>query len=109
NAAIFKEQGKALSDYANKDVKVLVVGNPANTNALIAQKCAPNIPKENFSAMTRLDHNRAIAYLSNLCDVPSSEIKNTIIWGNHSSTQYPDLRFAEVKGKGLVKDLVNIN
>lgn len=109
NAAIFKEQGKALSDFASKNVKVLVVGNPANTNALIAQKCAPNIPKENFSAMTRLDHNRALGFLSNKCNSPSSDIKNVIIWGNHSSTQYPDLRFAEVRGKGLVKELTNIS
>lgn len=102
NASIFQEQGKALSDFANPNVRVVVVGNPANTNALICQRCAPNIPKENFTAMTRLDHNRAIALLGNKCNVESSKVKNMIIWGNHSSTQYPDSRFAEIEGSGKV-------
>lgn len=98
NAAIFKEQGKALNDYSKKTVKVLVVGNPANTNALIAQTCAPSIPKENFSAMTRLDHNRALSLLAAKAGVAASEVQNVIIWGNHSSTQYPDAHHATVSG-----------
>lgn len=106
NASIFQEQGKALSDYSNPNVKVVVVGNPANTNALIAQRCAPNIPKENFTAMTRLDHNRAVSLIANQCKVESSNVKNVIIWGNHSSTQYPDSRFVEVEGSGKVVDLL---
>jgi len=98
NAAIFEVQGKALSDYSKKTVKVLVVGNPANTNALIAQRCAPNIPKENFSAMTRLDHNRAISMAASKAGVAPNEVSNVIIWGNHSSTQYPDLSHAKIAG-----------
>ncbi|KAF2069468.1 hypothetical protein CYY_009213 [Polysphondylium violaceum] len=92
NAAIFKVQGKAINDYANKNVKVLVVGNPANTNALIASTCAPNIPKENFSCLTRLDHNRAKAQIALKANVNVKDVHNVIIWGNHSSTQYPDSR-----------------
>jgi malate dehydrogenase len=98
NAAIFQVQGKALSDFSKKTVKVLVVGNPANTNALIAQRCAPNIPKENFSAMTRLDHNRAVSLLAHKAGVNASEVSNVIIWGNHSSTQYPDASHAVIAG-----------
>jgi len=96
NAKIFKQQGAALDQYAKKTVKVLVVGNPANTNALIASQCAPSIPKENFSALTRLDHNRAQAQialrLSEKCSttISAQDICNVTIWGNHSSTQYPD-------------------
>lgn len=96
NAKIFKQQGAALDQYAKKTCKVLVVGNPANTNALIAAQCAPSIPKENFSALTRLDHNRAQAQLAlklgKKCNaiVSAQDIKNVTIWGNHSSTQYPD-------------------
>ncbi|CAH1184777.1 unnamed protein product [Phyllotreta striolata] len=99
NVKIFKEQGSALDRYAKKDVKVLVVGNPANTNALICSKYAPSIPKENFTAMTRLDQNRAQAQISSRLGVPVGEVSNVIIWGNHSSTQFPDASHA----------LVNIN
>eukprot|EP01111_Echinosteliopsis_oligospora_P013900 TRINITY_DN510_c0_g1_i1.p1 TRINITY_DN510_c0_g1~~TRINITY_DN510_c0_g1_i1.p1 ORF type:complete len:375 (-),score=111.91 TRINITY_DN510_c0_g1_i1:55-1071(-) len=91
NAAIFKVQGKALNDYSSKNVKVVVVGNPANTNALLAQMSAPNLPKENFSALTRLDHNRAKAQIANRLKVSVGQVKNVAIWGNHSSTQYPDV------------------
>eukprot|EP00744_Colponema_vietnamica_P007896 GILI01011305.1.p1 GENE.GILI01011305.1~~GILI01011305.1.p1 ORF type:complete len:362 (+),score=130.68 GILI01011305.1:118-1203(+) len=91
NAAIFREQGRALNEYANKNVKVCVVGNPANTNALIASMNAPTIPKENFTALTRLDQNRAQAQLSAKCGVAVEQVKNVIIWGNHSATQYPDV------------------
>jgi len=100
NATIFVQQGKALSDYSKKTVKVCVVGNPANTNAAIAQASAPNIPKENFSALTRLDHNRAKAQLAKRLHVSPSAVKNTIIWGNHSSTQYPDTHHATVEHDG---------
>ena len=98
NAAIFEVQGKALNDYAKKTVKILVVGNPANTNALIAMTCAPSLPKENFSAMTRLDHNRALGFLAHKTGVHSSDVSNVIIWGNHSSTQYPDASHAVIAG-----------
>jgi len=97
NAAIFKEQGKALNEYASRNVKVLVVGNPANTNALIAAECAPNLPKENFTCLTRLDHNRAKAQIAQRLRVPVRDIHNVIIWGNHSSTQYPDINHAFVQ------------
>lgn len=96
NIKIFKVQGDALDKYAKKTVKVLVVGNPANTNALICSKYAPSIPKENFSAMTRLDQNRAVAHIAAKLGVPVSHVKNVIIWGNHSKTQYPDVRNAIV-------------
>lgn len=99
NANIFSTQGKALNDVANRNVKVLVTGNPANTNALIAINSAPDLNPENFSAMTRLDHNRAIAQLAQKCAVPVSDITNMTIWGNHSPSQYPDLHFAKVKGQ----------
>lgn len=99
NAAIFREQGAALNDHSKKTVKVLVVGNPANTNALIAQTCAPNIPKENFTAMTRLDHNRAKGFLASKSGVSASSVQNVIIWGNHSSTQYPDASHATIDGQ----------
>jgi len=99
NASIFSEQGKILDKIAKKDVKVLVVGNPANTNCLIVKKSAPSIPKENFSCLTRLDHNRAKYQLAEKAKVSASEVKNPIIWGNHSSTQYPDYRFATISGK----------
>jgi len=94
NTNIFKEQGGALDKWAKKTVKVLVVGNPANTNALVAQQSAPSIPKENFTALTRLDHNRAKAQLALKLGVPVSSIHNSFIWGNHSSTQYPDVNIA---------------
>jgi len=96
NAGIFKVQGKALSDYSSKNVKVVVVGNPANTNALLAQLSATNIPKENFSALTRLDHNRAKAQIALRLKVNIAQVHNVIIWGNHSSTQYPDVSHAYV-------------
>src|ERR1700743_1288497 len=90
NGGIFKPQGQALNAHAASDLKVLVVGNPANTNALIAQANAPDVPKERFTAMVRLDHNRAIAQLSAKAGVAVSDITNMTIWGNHSATQYPD-------------------
>ncbi len=91
NAAIFSAQGKAINDNANPNIKVLVVGNPANTNALITQRNAPDINPRQFTAMTRLDHNRAISQLGNKLEMDISSISNMTIWGNHSSTQYPDL------------------
>jgi malate dehydrogenase len=99
NGGIFKPQGKALSDSAKKDVKVLVVGNPANTNALIAQQNAPGLDAGRFTAMTRLDHNRAIRQLAGKVGRPVNAIRKMTIWGNHSVTQYPDLFHCEVDGK----------
>ena len=96
NGGIFKPQGEALNAHAASDLKVLVVGNPANTNALIAQANAPDIPKERFTAMVRLDHNRAIAQLSAKAGVAVSDIRHMTIWGNHSATQYPDVFHAEI-------------
>ncbi len=98
NAEIFSAQGKALNEVANRSVKVLVTGNPANTNALIALRNAPDLKPENFSSMSRLDHNRALSQLAEKCGVLTKDVKNVIIWGNHSATQYPDLHHAEVKG-----------
>ncbi|XP_015591577.1 malate dehydrogenase, cytoplasmic [Cephus cinctus] len=103
NVKIFKVQGEALDKYARKDVKVLVVGNPANTNALICSHYAPSIPKENFTAMTRLDQNRAQAALAARIGVQVDKVQNVIIWGNHSSTQYPDASHAVVDLSGGVK------
>jgi malate dehydrogenase len=102
NGAIFTVQGKALNNKAADDLKVLVVGNPANTNALIAMNNAPDVPRERFSAMTRLDHNRAIAQLANRTQSPVQEIKTMTIWGNHSTTQYPDIFHATVGGRSAV-------
>ena len=99
NAAIFSVQGKAINDNASRDVKVLVVGNPANTNALIAQRNAPDINPRQFTAMTRLDHNRGMAQLANKLGKTVNDITKMTIWGNHSSTQYPDLHHCEVDGK----------
>ncbi|WP_219466891.1 malate dehydrogenase [Nonomuraea rhizosphaerae] len=99
NGGIFGPQGKAINDHAADDIRVLVVGNPANTNALIAQRNAPDVPADRFTAMTRLDHNRALSQLAAKLQVPVTEIKNMTIWGNHSATQYPDLYHAEVGGK----------
>jgi malate dehydrogenase len=96
NAEIFSVQGKALNDAAHKNVKVLVTGNPANTNALIAMNNAPDLDPRCFSAMTRLDHNRSIAQLAEKSGVQTSDIKRVIVWGNHSSTQYPDLNHATI-------------
>ena len=99
NGAIFTVQGKALNDHASPDVKVLVVGNPANTNCLIAMNNAPDIPDEQFTAMTRLDHNRAMSQLAAKTGASVNDIKKMTIWGNHSATQYPDLFHCEVDGK----------
>ena len=99
NAAIFSVQGKALNDNASRDVKVLVVGNPANTNALIAMSNAPDLKPNSFTAMMRLDHNRAIAQLAHKTGVHSNEIRQMIIWGNHSTTQYPDINHALIGDK----------
>ena len=107
NGAIFGPQGKALNDHASRDVKVLVVGNPANTNALIAQAAAPDLNPRNFTAMTRLDHNRALSQLAEKTGTHTTDVAKMTIWGNHSSTQYPDISHATVKGKaakGLVDD-----
>ena len=99
NAKIFSAQGKALDAVAARDVRVLVVGNPANTNSLIAQRNAPSLPPHRFTAMTRLDHNRGLAQLTEKSGAPLAEVKKVIIWGNHSATQYPDLHHATVAGK----------
>jgi malate dehydrogenase len=99
NAKIFSAQGKALDSVASRDVRVLVVGNPANTNALIAQRNAPSLPPRNFTAMTRLDHNRGLAQLTEKSGAKLADVKKVIIWGNHSATQYPDLHHAVVSGK----------
>ena len=103
NGGIFGPQGKALNDNAADDIKVLVTGNPANTNALIAMNNAPDIPRERFNALTRLDHNRAISQLAEKLDVPVTEITNMTIWGNHSATQYPDLYNAKVGGENAAE------
>jgi malate dehydrogenase len=101
NAKIFIAQGKALDAVADRGVKVLVVGNPANTNAYIAMKSAPSLPKKNFTAMLRLDHNRALSQLATKAGVPVGSIEKLIVWGNHSPTMYPDYRFATVDGASL--------
>ena len=106
NGAIFTAQGRALNDVAADDVRILVTGNPANTNALIALKNAPDIPAERFNALTRLDHNRAKSQLAAKVGSPVGDIKKMTIWGNHSSTQYPDLFHCEVNGKNAA-ELVN--
>ncbi len=106
NAKIFIEQGRALNDAASRDIKVLVVGNPANTNAYIAMKSAPDLPKKNFTAMLRLDHNRALSQLATRAGVAVGDIEKMVVWGNHSPTMYPDYRFATVGGASL-KDRIN--
>jgi malate dehydrogenase len=106
NGAIFTVQGKALNDHAADDVRVAVTGNPANTNALIAMSNAPDIPRERFSALTRLDHNRALAQLAAKTGVSVNDIRKMTIWGNHSATQYPDIFHAEVNGQNAAQ-LVN--
>lgn len=103
NAAIFSVQGKAINDNASKDIKVLVVGNPANTNALIAQRNAPDIDPRNFTAMTRLDHNRAMTQIAQKTGKTVNDVKKMTIWGNHSATQYPDLFNTEVEGKAAIE------
>ncbi|MDX1292484.1 MAG: malate dehydrogenase [Hyphomonas sp.] len=102
NGGIFGPQGKAINDHASRDVKVLVVGNPANTNALIAQQNAPDLDPKCFTAMVRLDHNRAMSQLAEKTGTHNTDIKKMIIWGNHSSTQYPDLHHATVKGEAAL-------
>jgi len=106
NAQIFTAQGKALNAVASRNVKVLVVGNPANTNAYIAQQSAPDLPAENFTAMLRLDHNRALSQLAARTGKPVASIKKLVVWGNHSPTMYPDYRFASIDGQDA-KTLVN--
>jgi|TARA_B110000438_G_scaffold43720_1_gene43635 malate dehydrogenase len=105
NAKIFTHQGRAINDNASQQIRVLVVGNPANTNALIASSNAPNINPQNFTAMTRLDHNRAMAHLAKKLNVDSQDIKKMIIWGNHSATQYPDIDHVTVENT-LIKDQI---
>ena len=102
NAAIFSAQGQAINEVASRGIKVLVVGNPANTNALIAQRNAPDIDPRQFTAMTRLDHNRTMAQLGNKLGKSINDVKKMTIWGNHSSTQYPDLHHCEVDGKAAI-------
>ena len=106
NAEIFKVQGKALNDVASRNVKVLVVGNPANTNAYIAMKSAPDLPAKNFTAMLRLDHNRALSQLAAKSGKKVADIENLIVWGNHSPTMYPDIRFATANG-GKIAQVIN--
>ncbi|MCO5401090.1 malate dehydrogenase [Ralstonia soli] len=106
NAQIFTAQGKALNAVAKRDVKVLVVGNPANTNAYIAMKSAPDLPRENFTAMLRLDHNRALSQIAAKTGKPVSSIEKLFVWGNHSPTMYADYRYATIDGKS-VKDMIN--
>jgi malate dehydrogenase len=106
NARIFIAQGKALDAVASRHVKVLVVGNPANTNAYIAMRSAPGLPKKNFTAMLRLDHNRSLSQLATRAGVPVGAIEKLVVWGNHSPTMYPDYRFATADGASL-KDRIN--
>ncbi|MBP2584222.1 malate dehydrogenase [Streptomyces sp. PvR006] len=103
NGGIFKPQGQAINAHAADDIKVLVVGNPANTNALIAQQSAPDVPAERFTAMTRLDHNRALTQLAQKTGASVEDIKRLTIWGNHSATQYPDIFHAEIAGKNAAE------
>jgi malate dehydrogenase len=105
NGGIFGPQGKAINDHAADDIKVLVVGNPANTNALIAQQNAPDVPADRFTAMTRLDHNRALSQLAAKLEVPVTAIHRMTIWGNHSATQYPDLYTTQVNGKSAAEQV----
>ncbi len=106
NAAIFSVQGKAINANAANDIRVLVVGNPANTNCLITMRNAPDIPAQRFTAMTRLDHNRAAKQIAIKAGVPVAEVKKVTIWGNHSATQYPDVYHAEIDGKNAAQ-LIN--
>jgi malate dehydrogenase len=103
NGGIFKPQGQALNDHAASDIRVLVVGNPANTNCLIARSNAPDIPHERFTAMTRLDHNRAIAQLARKAGAQIKDVTNMTIWGNHSATQYPDIFHAKISGQNAAE------
>jgi len=105
NAMIFKQQGEAINSVASEDVKIVVVGNPANTNALILSQYAPRVPKENITAMTRLDHNRLVGMVASKLDKEVDDIRGVVIWGNHSSTQYPDVLNATVSGvDGSIRD-----
>ncbi|WP_108646189.1 malate dehydrogenase [Polynucleobacter rarus] len=106
NAKIFTAQGKALNAVAKRTVKTLVVGNPANTNAYIAMKSAPDLPAKNFTAMLRLDHNRALSQLAAKANIAVADIEKLVVWGNHSPTMYPDYRFANVAGKSI-KEMIN--
>jgi malate dehydrogenase len=106
NGEIFTAQGKALNAVASRDVKVLVVGNPANTNAYIAMKSAPDLPRKNFTAMLRLDHNRALSQLASKTGKPVANIEKMAVWGNHSPSMYADYRFATINGES-VKDMIN--
>eukprot|EP01129_Flabellula_baltica_P009179 TRINITY_DN3708_c0_g1_i1.p1 TRINITY_DN3708_c0_g1~~TRINITY_DN3708_c0_g1_i1.p1 ORF type:complete len:360 (+),score=53.03 TRINITY_DN3708_c0_g1_i1:136-1215(+) len=112
NVHIFQEQGEIINQFASRNVKVVVVGNPANTNCWVLRQHAPDIPSENFTALTRLDHNRTISQISNHLDINIKEIKNVIIWGNHSKTQYPDVNHLSVSGTRMklsddfVRDLI---
>lgn len=109
NGAIFSEQGRILNEVATRHVKVLVVGNPANTNALIAMRNAPDLDPRNFTAMMRLDHNRAIAQVALKLFQPIQDIKKMVVWGNHSGTQYPDLSHAEIRGRKVIEVLKQNN
>lgn len=102
NAAIFSAQGKAINEHASRDIKVLVVGNPANTNALITQRNAPDLDPRQFTAMTRLDHNRALSQIAEKTGTTINDVSNITIWGNHSATQYPDIHQAKVKGESAM-------
>ncbi|WP_049650811.1 malate dehydrogenase [Kitasatospora sp. MY 5-36] len=103
NGGIFRPQGKAVNDHAAADIKVLVVGNPANTNALIAQTAAPDVPAERFTSMMRLDHNRAVSHLARKTGARVSDIKRLTVWGNHSATQYPDISHATIAGRNAAE------
>ncbi len=103
NAAIFSEQGKAINEVASRDIRVIVVGNPANTNCYIAMKSAPEIPKANFTSMMRLDHNRAVYHLAAKVGKTVNDVEKMIVWGNHSPTMYPDIRFATIAGQPAPK------
>lgn len=105
NGTIFGPQGAAINAHAAEDVRVVVVGNPANTNALIAQQAAPDVPAERFSALMRLDHNRALAQLARRLEAPSTDLEKMVVWGNHSATQFPDLSYATAAGKPVAPEL----
>ena len=103
NGGIFGPQGRAINDHAADDIRVVVVGNPANTNALIAQQSAPDVPAERFTALMRLDHNRALSQLAEKLGVPTTDFEDVVVWGNHSATQFPDLSFATVNGEPVME------
>lgn len=103
NGKIFGPQGKAINDHAADDIRVLVVGNPANTNCLIAQNAAPDVPADRFTAMMRLDHNRSLSQLAEKLEIATTDIENMVVWGNHSATQFPDITYATAKGTPLTE------